>query len=571
MALSIQDIHHQYCNKHHHLRSSIGSKTNNIIPRRSMAIFAVGEGWTGALTKRHILRNVPGHFDEEYSSEGSRNTIGNDGSSGNNGGSVLFDSGGSLSSSNSSYSTISTSPVMIYPYDDIEQASVGWGVTAFIDTQGSVRVVGRPHDVVSLLRMNRMPQFIQRWINRRQNVIELTPVGSAISNLIGWATGIGAPEESKEWDIAQEYSTLHDWTKVPFDRNYGSKSTSGTTSSTMNQSTVITSGTISSDARIKHMACGPGFMAMVGSSGSLYTMGVNNRGQCGIGIVNNNVWTPQLVKGLTLAKDLSGSGGGGIGNSLGTSDQDQPIVQVALGFQHGYALSRDTGQVFSWGKGNRGQLGREMNSDQDPLAGPIRVIDPTNLQRQRVVEIGAGHHHGALLTEGGQVYVWGKNMGRTKGSDESKVDGTNSSFGVFSPQKQKSHTDAVRPELVVGLPPGGRVIRISCGSHHTAMLLDDGSVYAIGIASDEATPILDPIELIPVGVLELPLRQFEAHYDRTTVIDNQGQIYQVHLWKDETLREYGYFTPPYVEALWDMGHSIRSIHRGWRHTIIVTE
>jgi alpha-tubulin suppressor-like RCC1 family protein len=136
--------------------------------------------------------------------------------------------------------------------------------------------------------------------------------------------------------------------------------------------------------------------------------------------------------------------------------------------------------------------------------------------------------------------------------------------------------DARTPEKILGLPEDSngypiKVQRISCGSHHTAMLLEDGSVYGVGIASDEAVPILDPVELIPAGIIDRPVRQFEAHHDRTTVIDDQGTVFQTHLWKDETLREYSYFTPAYVDAMLDEGQAIQSIHRGWRHTIIVTK
>jgi hypothetical protein len=54
-------------------------------------------------------------------------------------------------------------------------------------------------------------------------------------------------------------------------------------------------------------------------------------------------------------------------------------------------------------------------------------------------------------------------------------------------------------------------------------------------------------------------------------VDNEGQAYQVHLWKDEGLRAYSMFTPSFVDSLLDDGQSIQSIHRGWRHTIIVTK
>jgi hypothetical protein len=178
-----------------------------------------------------------------------------------------------------------------------------------------------------------------------------------------------------------------------------------------------------------------------------------------------------------------------------------------------------------------------------------------------VVQIGSGHHHGALLTDDHKVYIWGKNMSRD-GGDQSA--------------RETKTRDAWKPEHLVGLPHNEageaiRVQRISCGSHHTSILLEDGSIFAVGIASDEAEPILEPVELIPSGILELPIRHFEAHHDRTTVIDNLGHVFQVHLWKDETLREYAYFTPSYVDTLLDQGQTITHIHRGWRHTIILTK
>jgi len=364
-----------------------------------------------------------------------------------------------------------------------------------------------------------------------------------ISNLIGWATGSNdIPQQQETWKIAEKYSLLDDWTKVSINNNNTGNAVG------------------KSDARIKQIACGPGFLAMIGETGTLYTMGVNNRGQCGNGSTSNNVWTPESVRGLTLTS-LPIEAGNRVSQNL--AEQDQPIIQVALGFQQGYALSKD-GQVYSWGKANRGQLGRTVDADQDPWARPIKIND----DNIRAVEIGAGFHHGALLTEDGKVFIWGKSMSRSDkdnafDDNEEEIDRT-ADLG-----------DARTPQQVIGLTATNdkevmKVQRISCGSHHTAILMEDGSVYAIGIASDEPLPILDPVELIPAGVLNLPIRQFEAHHDRTTVIDGQGMVYQAHLWKDETLRDYAYFTPSYVEILLDEGHTIQSIHRGWRHTIIVT-
>lgn len=501
---------------------------------RSFAIYGVGEGWTGALTREHILKTIPGQYDEEVVED----AIGPDTTNTDD---RNEKSPGWFSPSSSSR------PVLIYPHDDVQHAAVGWGVSAFLNTQGDLQIVGRPHDLVSLLRMNRMPRLLQRWINRNHDTSAATPVGSMISNLIGWATGnLGgdAAADKETWKIAEKFSLLDDWTKVD-----------------------ITSKRIGNDTRIKQVACGPGFLAVIAECGSLYTMGVNNRGQCGTGTTTNNIWTPQPVRGLSMTS--ASIGGGDKASDERAAEQDQPIVQVSLGFQQGYALSK-AGQVFSWGKASRGQLGRVVDSDQDPWARPIK-FDNDN---QRVVEIGAGFHHGALLTEDNKVFIWGKSMSRTGDEDET---GDDTDGGEESQETGTSKAfDARKPEQVIGLPTDAnneplQIQRVSCGSHHTAMLMEDGSVYAVGIASDEPVPILDPVELIPSGVLELPIRHFEGHYDRTSVIDNRGMVYQVHLWNDDTLQDFAYFTPAYVDTLLDEGQKIQSIHRGWRHTIIVTQ
>ena len=479
---------------------------------RSMAIYAVGDGWTGALTREHILKTIPGHYDEETTDNSTPDL-----------------------------------PVVIYPYDDIQQAAVGWGASAVLDTQGSLKIVGRPHDLISLLRMNRMPPWLQRWINRNRDTSATTPVGSMISNFIEWATGslTDVPEQKETWKIAETFSQLDDWTKLDIINTMGSK-------------------VGKADTRIKQVACGPGFLAMIGESGALYTMGVNNRGQCGTGTISNNIWVPQAVRGLSMT--TSPIGGGDTITDKIASEQDQPVVQVALGFQHGYALSKE-GQVYSWGKASRGQLGRTVDADQDPWARPIKMDD----NNVRVVEIGAGFHHGAFRTEDNKVFIWGKNMSRNADDDEADQEGEKERLSIATTDLR----DARKPQQVLGLPTTDdnqtiKVERISCGSHHTAIILEDGSVFGVGIASDEAVPMLDPVELIPPGVVELPIRHFEASHDRTSIVDNKGMVYQVHLWNDETLQDYAYFTPSYVDALLDEGQSIQSIHRGWRHTIIVT-
>jgi alpha-tubulin suppressor-like RCC1 family protein len=72
--------------------------------------------------------------------------------------------------------------------------------------------------------------------------------------------------------------------------------------------------------------------------------------------------------------------------------------------------------VFTWGKGNRGQLG---NGDTDSLSSPTRVKFGREF-KDMVVSVCAGFNHTAALTANGSVYLWGKGMSERIKVDERK-------------------------------------------------------------------------------------------------------------------------------------------------------
>jgi alpha-tubulin suppressor-like RCC1 family protein len=465
--------------------------------RRQFAVYAIGEGWTGALGQQFAQQVILGHHDEEETDV----------------------------------------PVLIYP-DPVQSASAGWGCTSIVTKKdGKLLVIGRPQDFISLLRLNRSPRWVRQWSSYATTTTgdssDTTIVGSMISKVIGWATGT---DDSDKWQIARQQSYLPDWTPL----------------------------TVPNEKSVLHVVSNAGFSAVVGASGTLYTFGINSRGQCGIGSVSNNVWTPQSVVGLNTATQKGGAGGGGKGEPP-SMEQESPIVDVSLGLQHGLAVS-NSGVAYSWGKAGRGQLGREVELDQDSQARPI-ILTKTPGGVAAVSQISAGMHHGALLTADNRVWVWGKHSGPGEEVEEGRGDDSNDD----DKSTIRTWADLRVPRVLGGLPPLLKVEKISCGSHHTAILLEDGSVYACGVAADISVPILDAVQLVPPGSLDMPCRQFEAHHDRTTIVGRDGrQVVQVHLWNEEGLKDYAMFTPPWVELLLEKQESIVSVHRGWLHTVIVT-
>jgi alpha-tubulin suppressor-like RCC1 family protein len=148
------------------------------------------------------------------------------------------------------------------------------------------------------------------------------------------------------------------------------------------------------------VACSAAVTAITTESGKVFCFGLNHHGQCGNGNDNVRVWEPELVQGF-----------GG-----------EHVVQVSLGFSHALAVT-ESGRAFSWGKGERGQLGRVENK-QKLVAEPIITTDETH--DLTFVEVGAGFSHSMARTACGKVLCWGKLQG---------VDATDPEQSVYTDQK----------------------------------------------------------------------------------------------------------------------------------------
>ena len=86
------------------------------------------------------------------------------------------------------------------------------------------------------------------------------------------------------------------------------------------------------------------------------------------------------------------------------------------------------------------------------------------LDRARIVQVAAGCHHGAAVTDSGQLFTWGRN--------NSGQCGVGAAGGAG---------DCVLTATLVAALEGRHVAFVVCGQAHTcAALVDDGSVYAFG-------------------------------------------------------------------------------------------
>ncbi|XP_057620620.1 probable E3 ubiquitin-protein ligase HERC3 isoform X1 [Chionomys nivalis] len=239
-----------------------------------------------------------------------------------------------------------------------------------------------------------------------------------------------------------------------------------------------------SDRSIKEVACGGNHSVFLLEDGEVYTCGVNTKGQLGHEREGNK---PEQIGALA----------------------DQHIVHVACGEAHSLALS-DRGQLFSWGAGSDGQLG--LMTTEDSVAVP-RLIQKLN--QQTILQVSCGNWHCLALAADGQFFTWGRNSHGQLGLGKEFPSQT-------SPQRVRSlegiplaqvaaggaHSFALSLSGAVfgwGMNNAGqlglsdekdrespchvkllrtqKVVYISCGEEHTAVLTKSGGVFTFGAGS----------------------------------------------------------------------------------------
>ncbi|XP_075962648.1 putative E3 ubiquitin-protein ligase HERC4 [Anarhichas minor] len=150
----------------------------------------------------------------------------------------------------------------------------------------------------------------------------------------------------------------------------------------------------------------------------------------------------------------------GLGRSEPGADSPQhigslsalPLVQVAAGGEQSFALSV-SGAVFGWGGNDCGQLGLGDTTDR-PTPTPVHYLNT-----KKTIYISCGKDHTATLTKNGAVFTFGS--------------------GQYGQLGHNSFGDELRPRLVAELW-GAKVTKIACGRHHTLVLTDSKRVYSFG-------------------------------------------------------------------------------------------
>ncbi|XP_052629988.1 E3 ubiquitin-protein ligase HERC2 isoform X4 [Harpia harpyja] len=182
---------------------------------------------------------------------------------------------------------------------------------------------------------------------------------------------------------------------------------------------------------VVHIACGSTYSAAITAEGELYTWGRGNYGRLGHGSSEDQT-IPMLVTGLKGLKVIDVSCGSGDAQTLAVTEN---------------------GQVWSWGDGDYGKLGR---GGSDGCKTP-KLIE--KLQDLDIVKVRCGSQFSIALTKDGQVYTWGK--------------GDNQRLGHGTEEHVRY------PKLLEGLK-GKKVIDVAAGSTHCLALTEDSEVHSWG-------------------------------------------------------------------------------------------
>ncbi|XP_059922232.1 E3 ubiquitin-protein ligase HERC2 isoform X1 [Gadus macrocephalus] len=183
--------------------------------------------------------------------------------------------------------------------------------------------------------------------------------------------------------------------------------------------------------QVVQIACGSTYSAAVTADGELFTWGRGNYGRLGHGSSEDQT-TPMLVTALKGLKVLDVACGSGDAQTLAVTEN---------------------GQVWSWGDGDYGKLGR---GGSDGCKTPKLV---EKLQDLDIEKVCCGSQFSVALTKEGQVYTWGK--------------GDNQRLGHGTDEHVRY------PKLLDSLH-GKKVVDVAVGSTHCLALTDDGEVHSWG-------------------------------------------------------------------------------------------
>ena len=429
-------------------------------------------------------------------------------------------------------------------------AAAGWAHSAVVSSTGELWVWGRTHDMRNILRVNRKSR-LQAWMMGTKRSTDTMVPGPV--EVPGVGLPLARPSGIEALDVDNYALQLHD--------------DDGETR-------------LSFDDRVIGVACSAALTGCVTESGKAFLFGDNRVGQCGNSIPSEREWNPVRLRGL-------GKG--------------ERVMQMGLGYQHGVVCTA-SGRVYSWGKGDRGQMGvggkrNEHTATAVPVFDkpPVRVVGPDESG-------GFGGSGGAVVGLDGVLRIDGRETNGVGegvgGVDDREVDEEKTSVlesevpdtgdpGMGDDHGQQLSTTAqalathASSTTDSGLAHGTRprAVGVGCGFAHSAALDHTGALWVWGkflstTLSTDGTRYADQFVPRQVEGIEDRIVQFTCGQFHTTALGASGRMWMIGM-KSKNEMEPGddvidRFSPLPVEIPGSKQLKIKTLKGGWSTTTIVT-
>jgi len=133
------------------------------------------------------------------------------------------------------------------------------------------------------------------------------------------------------------------------------------------------------------------------------------------------------------------------------------IMKVCMGTQHTLALE-NTGHIWCFGSSEYGQLGMGTEFSGVTAVQTTPILLPA-LKNTKVRDIACGHWHSACITMDGEVFIWGR--------------GEDGQLGMNN--KENVYVPTAIPQMA-----GFRVVEVALGLWHSIILTDKGQLWTFG-------------------------------------------------------------------------------------------
>ncbi len=235
---------------------------------------------------------------------------------------------------------------------------------------------------------------------------------------------------------------------------------------------------------------GKNFTVALKQNGTVWSYGLNDNGQLGIGN-NDNQTEPVQVQGVS------------------------DIKQIATGYSHALALTK-SGEIYAWGLGTNGQLGDGEESNSNI---PVKVDI-----KGKIVKIDAYKNISTALDSDGNMYIWGENYANLpmKVVFSEKIVDMSGTLVLTTNGEVYDILDTSNPTKIEGL---SRIAKISAGYVHYLALDVEGRTYAWGTNTYGECGTVATGNIIVPTKIATDMYNISAGNQISILQDEEGKVY----------------------------------------------